>query len=652
MFVREFSGRCGALKCRVIEPQATAPTLTQKQSIRVRRYALAAFTYLLLLVPLGVAYAFDFVRLGPALVIAAAIVGINGTLYFVFRSGLNLRFKDPSLTKVQVYLGVILLMVTLYLADVERGVTLGLCFLIFLFGVFRMTTREFRTLTLFTLCAYALVINLLMYLRPQTIPSVQHEWFNWLLMAASLPWFGVVGGKISALRERLRARNVQLEEAVGTIHAMATRDDVTGLYTRPFFTESLRHALLQADRHRRSAALLFIDADRFKVINDSLGHGAGDRVLRELGNRIVASVRGSDIVGRLGGDEFVVLVESFQSMDDLRGVAQKLVRAVSQPYVLESRELALSVSVGIAVAPEDGRDEHELMRNADIAMYRAKSQGRNGFSFYASQMGTLAEDRLALEAELGRAVERGELRLFFQPKIRIEDGKIAGAEALVRWQHPRLGLLEPDHFIHVAEETGAIIPIGRWVLERACHAAALWHGSEGVALRVAVNLSARQFADPGLPGDVDAALSRSGLDPSLLEFELTESIVMQEPEQAASLMLALREKGIRLSIDDFGTGYSSLGYLKRFPLTTVKIDRSFVNELPNDADDAAIVRAVLAMARSLKLDVVAEGVERAEQLVFLQREGCHEYQGYYCSKPVPDDALIHILKTGFHPQTT
>jgi diguanylate cyclase (GGDEF)-like protein len=635
----------------VIEPQSQPPTLSQKQTIRVQRHALAAFTYLLLLVPLGVAYALNFLRLAPALMIAAAIVGINGTLFLVLRSGLNLRFRDPSLTKVQVYLGVILLMATLYFADVERGVTLGLCFLVFLFGVFRLTTREFRTLTLFTLCAYALVINLLMYLRPETIPNVQHEWFNWLLLAAALPWFGVVGGKISALRERLRARNRQLEEAVGTIHAMATRDDVTGLYTRPFFTESLRHALLQAERHGRSAALFFIDADRFKVINDSLGHGAGDRVLRELGARIVASVRGSDIVGRLGGDEFVVLVESFQSHDDLRGVAQKLVLAVSLPFALEGHELSLSVSVGIAVAPKDGRDEDELMRNADIAMYRTKAQGRNGFSFYASQMGTLADDRLALEAELGRAVERGELRLYFQPKIRIEDGKIAGAEALVRWQHPRLGLLEPDSFITIAEETGAIVPLGRWVLERACHAAAQWHSTEGIALRVAVNLSTRQFSNPGLLGDVDAALSRSGLDPSLLEFEITESVVMQDSEQAAALMLALRNKGIRLSIDDFGTGYSSLGYLKRFPLTTVKIDRSFVNELPNDGDDAAIVRAVLAMARSLKLDVVAEGVERADQLEFLQREGCHEYQGYYCSKPVPDDALNQILKTGFHPQS-
>jgi diguanylate cyclase (GGDEF)-like protein len=562
----------------------------------------------------------------------------------VFLSGLNLRFRDPSLTKAQVYLAITVLMFALYHLDVERGISVGLCFLVFLFGVFRMSTREFTTLTLYTLAAYALVINLIMHWRPGAVTSVQQEWLTWLLLAASLPWFGVVGGKISALRERLRARNAQLEDAVGTIQAMATRDDVTGLYSRPFFTESLRHALLQAERQRRSLALFFIDADRFKVINDTLGHGAGDRVLRELGKRIASSVRASDIVGRLGGDEFVVLVEGAPPGEVLHELAQKIVRAASQPLTLDGRELAMSVSVGVAVAPQDGWDEQELMRNADIAMYRAKAKGRNDYSFYAQDMGEDAEELLALEAELARAAERGELRLLFQPKVRVADGAIAGAEALVRWQHPRLGLLEPDRFIHIAEETGAIVGIGRWVLERACRAAAAWNRPGGAPLRVAVNLSARQFRDARLLGDIEAALELASLDPGLLELEITESIVMQDVEQAARLMDTMRSRGLRLSMDDFGTGYSSLGYLKRFPIDIVKIDRSFVNDLPHGSDDAAIARAVLAMAHSLKMQVVAEGVERADQLEFLQREGCQEYQGYFCSRPVPDEDFIALLQ--------
>src|SRR5690606_4344337 len=348
----------------------------------------------------------------PAILLALAMVVVNAALFAALRSGWNLRFKDPSLTAPQLYAGITILMIASYYTDGPRGIVVGLTFVIFLFGVFRLTIREFVTLTLYTLAAYALVINLALHLRPETVASVQNEWFNWLLLAVALPWFAYVGGRISALRERLRMRTRELEDAVGTIHAMATRDEVTGLYSRPFFTESLRHALLQAERHERGVALFFIDADRFKVINDTLGHAAGDRVLRELGARVRKAVRESDIVGRLGGDEFVVLVESTSGTEALTEVAQKIVRAASQPFSLDGRELPLSVSVGVAIAPADGRDEQELMRNADIAMYRAKAQGRNRFAFYAPQMGEHADERLALEAELARAAERGELRLF------------------------------------------------------------------------------------------------------------------------------------------------------------------------------------------------------------------------------------------------
>ncbi|HYD55283.1 MAG TPA: EAL domain-containing protein [Burkholderiales bacterium] len=616
-------------------------SLPDKQAIRLQRYSLAAVAYMLILLPLAAAAALGIIRQDAALQVAAAIVGLNAAVYATLRSGLNLRFSDPSLTTVQLYLAIAIVMLAAYHTETDRGVTLSLCFLVFLFGVFRLTTAQFFRLTLYTLAAYALVINLLMHLRPEAVVSVYNEGFNWLLLAATLPWFALVGGKISALRERLRGRNLQLEEAIDTIHAMATRDDATGLYSRAFFTESLRHALLQAERHGRGAALLFIDLDRFKNINDSMGHAVGDRVLREIGARVAASVRGSDLVGRLGGDEFVVLVESVTAPEALHEIAQKVVRAAAQPLAVDGQELLVSVSVGIAVAPTDGRDEQTLMRNADIAMYRAKSLGRNGYSFYAEQMSADARERLTMEAELARAIERGELLVYFQPKIRIADGRIAGVEALVRWQHPRHGLLEPGRFIHIAEETGAILPIGRWVLERACAAAAEMSGE----IRMAVNLSARQFSDPRLVDQVQAALKASGLDPSRLEIEITESTVMPDPDRSIEVMRALRESGVRLSMDDFGTGYSSLGYLKQFPLNTVKIDRSFVNDLPNGRDDAAIARAVLAMARALGMEVVAEGVERIEQLEFLRREGCDEYQGYYSSRPVTEEAFRALLRT-------
>lgn len=614
--------------------------------MRLQRYSLGAFTYLLAVVPLAAAYGFGFIAGPAALGVAGAAVALNAVFFYIFRRGLNLRFRDPSLTKAQIFLGVTLLMGTLYHVDAARGLSLGLCYVVFLFGVFRLTTREFLRLTLYTLAAYALIVNLLMHLRPQAISDVAQEWLNWLLLAVTLPWFGVVGGKISALRESLKARNSELREAVDTIRTMATRDDVTGLHNRPFFVESLRHALAQAERHQRAMALLLIDVDRFKQVNDSLGHAAGDRVLREMGARIAGCVRASDIVARLGGDEFIVLLEDIRSREAVQEVAEKIVTAAAQPCLIDARALSLSASIGIATAPEDGTDAQQLLRCADIAMYRAKHQGRNGYSFYARQMGAAADERLLLESELAGAAERGELRLHFQPKAAVADGRVSGVEALLRWQHPRHGLLAPARFIHVAEETGAIVPIGRWVLETACQRAAAWPARSRQGLRVAVNLSARQFADPGLVDDVEAALRRSGLEPTLLELEITESLVMLEPVKAAALMQALRRRGVRLSMDDFGTGYSSLGNLKRFPLDSVKIDRSFVYDLPNDADSAAIARAVLAMAHALGLQVVAEGVERPDQLEFLRREGCQEFQGYYCSPPVPEKELLALLGAG------
>jgi diguanylate cyclase (GGDEF)-like protein len=616
----------------------------QKQAIRLRRFALGLATYALGIALLWGAWGMEFIHTGAAVTMTVASIALNVVVYEMLRSGFNLRFADPSLTKLQVYGGMSLLMLALYQVDVSRGISLALCFVIFLYGIFRMSTRELMTLALYTLAAYALVINMLMYWRPASIQNVKQEWFNWALLALSLPWFSVVGGRIRVLRDSLRERKRELQEAIGTIHAMATRDEVTGLYNRAFFTESLNHAVAQAERHERAMALLFVDVDRFKLINDSLGHAAGDAALHEIGARIMSCVRQSDIVARLGADEFVALIENVRAPQAVREVAQKMIDAVAAPVELGGRELALSVSIGVAVMPDDGADAATLMRHADIAMYRAKAQGRNCLRFYTRQMSERTEDRLELEAQLHHAAERGELRVLYQPKVTVADGAIRGAEALVRWQHPRRGLLTPDRFIDLAEDTGAIVAIGRWVLREACTRAADWAERFGPR-SIAVNLSARQFSDPGLVDAVARVLRESRLDPALLELEITESMVMHDPETAIEIMRALRALGAQLSMDDFGTGYSSLGYLKRFPITSVKLDRSFVRDLPHRADDVAIARAVLAMAASLHMDVTAEGVERADQLDFLRREGCLAYQGYYCSPPVAEDKLVALLET-------
>jgi diguanylate cyclase len=369
-----------------------APTVEEKQAIRLRRYALAALSYALVLPLLAAGYLLGYIQAAPALAVAAAIVASNAALYAAFRTGLNLRLSDPSLTKLQVYLGITLLMAALYYTDAAaRGIALGLCYLVFLFGVFRLGTREMITLALYALAGYALVINLLLNLRPESVPSVVQEWFQWLLLAVSLPCFALVAGHIRGLRERLRTRNTELQHAIATVHAMATRDNVTGLYNRAFFADSLEHALAQAERHARGVALMFMDVDRFKLVNDTLGHAAGDRSLRVIGERISACVRGSDIVARLGGDEFVALIENLGTPAGLHELAQKIIAAMAQPLQLEHGELVLSVSIGVAVWPKDGRDAPTLMRNADTALYRAKNQGRNRFSFYARQAGLPAE---------------------------------------------------------------------------------------------------------------------------------------------------------------------------------------------------------------------------------------------------------------------
>ncbi|MGI9046050.1 MAG: bifunctional diguanylate cyclase/phosphodiesterase, partial [Burkholderiales bacterium] len=425
---------------------------------------------------------------------------------------------------------------------------------------------------------------------------------------------------------------------------MAHHDALTGLPNRLLFHDRISHAIVQARRYRQQAAVLFLDLDRFKNINDTLGHEAGDSALREMATRLQAALRESDTIARVGGDEFMVLIDSFAELRYLSEVSQKILDAAARPFVLEGQECHVGVSIGIATYPDDGHDVHQLLKNADIAMYRAKSLGKNNFQFYSAQMNVHTLEHLALESRLRRAIENRELVLHYQPKVSFASGRIAGAEALVRWQHPQRRLLAPDQFIPLAEETGLIVKLGEWVINEACAQAARWRQQGLPALRMAINLSARQFTHEGLLPVIREALRNTGLDPAQVEFEITESMVIDKPEHAAALMHELKALGVKLSIDDFGTGYSSLAYLKRFPIDTLKIDRSFIHGVPHDSDDVAITQAVIAMAHSMQKTVIAEGVETEIQSEFLRRHHCDQLQGYYFSKPLPAEAFAELLR--------
>ena len=619
------------------------PERDAKQVVRMRRYLLAAATYAVGAGLLVLAYEFSLIGLVPALATIAAMAVINASLYLVFRLGANLRFRDPSLTGLQTLIANTVLMFAVYSFNQGRAFPLMMVLVVLTFGVFQFNTREFITISLHILAGYGFVINALMVLKPETV-NVYLEWFQWAGLASVLPLFAVVGGRISALRQRLRKSNEELRGALASVRQVATHDSLTGLPNRVLFAEELQHALARAERRHRQVAVFFMDLDRFKNINDTLGHSFGDRVLQEAAKRLIGSVRESDILARLGGDEFVLLAEDFVETSNLSDIAQKLLTAVSQLTSTDGRELNLSVSIGICVYPTDGRDAKTLLANADIAMYRAKEQGRNNFCFYAAQMNLLSPERLALEAALKHGLERGEFRVHYQPKIDMTSGAVTGVEALLRWQHPELGLLPPDRFIHLAEETGLIVPIGLWTLREVCTRAKAWQESGMLRLSVAVNLSTRQFRQEQLVPQLAEILKSTGLAPETLELEITESMVMQDPDGAVELMNALRQMGVRLTIDDFGTGYSSLGYLKRFPINSLKVDKSFVRDLPHSSDDIAITRAVIAMAHSLQMNVIAEGVEHQAQFHMLRDEGCDEFQGYLCRPPLTEEDLIRFLR--------
>lgn len=426
----------------------------------------------------------------------------------------------------------------------------------------------------------------------------------------------------------------------------ANHDVLTGLPNRTLLRERLRHAIASASRSGHPFWVAFLDLDHFKFINDSLGHSAGDLLLQQISTRLQHTLRESDTVARQGGDEFVLILPVQNEGTPNAHILQRIMEVIAQPLKLDSHRFHPTCSIGVAVYPDDGEDPETLIKHADIAMYRAKETGRNNFQFFTAALNEKAMERLHLEADLRKAIERNEFLLHYQPQVCLQSGRIVGMEALIRWQHPELGMVPPDRFIRLAEETGLIVPIGDWVMRTACRQNKAWQDAGLGNLRIAVNLSARQFGELDLVQSITAILAETGLDARHLEIELTESLVMTDVEHTIGILRDLKAMGLHLSIDDFGTGYSSLSYLKRFPIDVLKIDQSFVRDITVDSDGAAIVKSIISLAHNLRLHVIAEGVETAEQLAYLRENHCDQMQGYYFSRPLIADAFEQLLRQG------
>lgn len=456
--------------------------------------------------------------------------------------------------------------------------------------------------------------------------------------------FGVctIGTDIS---ERKLAENA-LREQQSRLNYMAFHDSLTSLPNRSLFYDRIYHGLARARRSDSKVALMLLDIDRFKIINDSLGHDAGDVLLKAIAMRLNEGVRDMDTVARLGGDEFVVVLEGIHDTEDVVFVANKLLSTLSRPLEISGHTLTTTVSIGVSIFPEDGADTDELLKNADIAMYKAKEAGKNNCQFYTKGMNATAVNYLLLENDLRRAVEQQQLTLYYQPQVDLQTGEMMGVEALVRWQHPDRGLVSPAHFIPLAEETGLIVPIGEWVLREACRQQKAWLDVGKRVGKVAVNLSPRQFRQKNFPGKVEAILKETGLEAKHLELEITESCAMEHAGETINQLNQLNQMGMFLAIDDFGTGYSSLAYLQRFPIQKLKIDRSFINDIHDDHNDAAIAKSIIGLAHNMQMRVVAEGVETEPQAEWLREMGCDQAQGFLYSKPMTAKQLENHFRNG------
>ncbi|HEY2338370.1 MAG TPA: EAL domain-containing protein [Burkholderiales bacterium] len=488
---------------------------------------------------------------------------------------------------------------------------------------------------------------------PDTIcltgPGVDNSWMAGVI---ALVTFLILSTTrvLSLFDARLASRTARMARSLQKVNAelkhMVLHDALTQLPNRLLLEDRIGQAIGACARSGARCAVLFVDLDRFKAVNDSLGHFVGDELLRAVAERLRTAIRAEDTVSRLGGDEFVVLLRSVQDEADVTVVARKIVELLDAPLQAQGNDLRVTASVGATIFPDHGSSAQTLISNADAAMYHVKKSGRNSFQLFRPDMSTFFPDRLAMENDLRKAIERRELELHYQPKIDVRSGATTGAEALVRWRHPQRGLVAPGDFIPLAEETGLIIPLGRWVLREACRQNRAWQDDGLAPMRTAVNISAAELRNEDLADGVAAVLRETGLAAEHLEIEITESVVMQNAPVALATLDKLSRMGIHLAVDDFGTGYSSLSYLKRFPLNTLKIDASFIRDLSSDHNDALIVQAIIALAHSLELQVVAEGVEHHAQLGFLQKFGSDQYQGFLYSKPLPAAEFVRLLRGG------
>jgi diguanylate cyclase (GGDEF)-like protein/PAS domain S-box-containing protein len=459
-------------------------------------------------------------------------------------------------------------------------------------------------------------------------------YLEWLTVSAVRDDDGHVTHYVAVFSDITRAK-----EAQAKLDHLAHHDPLTALPNRLLFQDRLQHALAQAQRNKTQLAVLFIDLDRFKNVNDTLGHHVGDELLKQVAKALSGSLREGDTLARLGGDEFIVLLENIDGEFSAGHVAGKLVSMFEQPFTVNDYELFVTCSVGVSLYPQDASDLNMLIRNADVAMYQAKARGRNNYQFYSPSMTGEGVERLRIEAMLRRSIDKGEIFLHYQPQVEIDSGRLIGVEALVRWQNPELGMVPPVRFIPLAEDIGFISQLGKWVLAEACRQMVRWQEQGLVVPKLAVNLSVRQFERGSIAGMVETVLRETGLEPHRLQLEVTESVIMNTGDTLQCIN-DLREIGVGLAIDDFGTGYSSLAYLKQLPVQTLKIDRSFIKDISTDANDEAITVAIIQLGKSLNLSVIAEGVETAEQAAFLLRHGCNRAQGYYYSKPAPASELL------------